>query len=101
MGALAIALSRGRPAQQDIVERMLSVVSHRGDDTDYVVHGEAAFGVRTHAGWADASTARQDGVIAVIAGDLANEADLRRELAATDVPPPEGAAQTVIAAFAA
>src|SRR5215218_5304209 len=102
MGALAIALSRGRPAEQDIVERMLGVVPHRGDDTDYLVHGDAAFGVRTHPGRADASMARQDGVIAAIAGDLANEADLRRELAAAAVPPPpDGAAHTVIAAFAA
>jgi asparagine synthase (glutamine-hydrolysing) len=102
MGALAIALLRGRPAGHDVIERMLGVVPHRGDDTGHLVHGDAAFGVRTHPGRADASLARQDGVIAVIAGDLANEADLRRELASTDVPPPpEGAAHTVIAAFAA
>jgi asparagine synthase (glutamine-hydrolysing) len=100
VGSLAVALLRSKTAEPEIGERMLQAAPHRGRDREVVVHGDTVLGVASDPDLADASLARDDGLVAAFAGILDNRLELGQELSRIGVPPRgDSAAETVLAAF--
>lgn len=102
MGSLVAVLFRAGPADSGIATRMLEAAPHRGDRRQVTIQGQTVLGVAADDGRQDASLASQNGRTAALAGELDNREDLNRELARAGVEVAgDGAAHTVLAAFAA
>lgn len=101
MGAISILLSRAGPPDPQAALRMSAAAPHRGGQRTVEVLGNVAVAVTNDPEWVTATLARRNGRLAVFAGALDNDADLRTELRRQGAPEPadETPAAALLAAF--
>src|SRR5574338_649625 len=102
MGAIAAVLTRNKPADLDLVRRMLAEPSHYGGDCATIVCGGCALGVVNGRNMKDAFVSRAGPVVAVFTGKLDNAVEVAELASGRGFRPASSEyADIVVAAFRA
>ncbi|MDP8908474.1 MAG: asparagine synthase-related protein [Chloroflexota bacterium] len=98
MGAIAAYLAAAAEPSTRPVEVMTSVVPHRGERVETLLHGRCAIACVNGTGHDDAELGVASRIAAAFAGTLDNAADLRRDLVRRRLAAPESSRAELIAA---